>query len=68
MPIVEVFERDEPDQLLFSADLTNLPRPGEYIARDMGDYVQHYAVLEVWHQQDEPEGKFRACLLVKSDG
>ncbi|BBC73417.1 conserved hypothetical protein [Altererythrobacter sp. B11] len=64
MALVEVFEGEDLEKLLFVAEFDFLPRVGEHLARDTQGYFDYYDVLEVWHRQDRGDGAFRACLLV----
>ncbi|MXO70766.1 hypothetical protein [Alteraurantiacibacter buctensis] len=64
MPLVEVYEGDDDSQLLVTADFDFLPRVGEYISHDAGDYFRYYDVVEVWHRAEPGNARFRACARV----
>jgi hypothetical protein len=67
MALIEVYEGEHADSLLFEAEFDFLPRIGEYLARDAGDYFKHYKIVEIWHRQDVENGKFRASMQVMLD-
>ena len=64
MALVEVFEGEDAETLLFTAEFDFLPRVGEYLARDTEDYFKYYNIVEIWHRQDTLEAAFKACLRV----
>ena len=66
MPIVEVYEKDEMKPL-FEGDFAFLPRHGETISKEMGDYFNYYTVVEIWHREEGLTGTFRACVRVEID-
>jgi len=67
MALVDVLEGEDLEKLLFVADFDFLPRVGEHLARDTGDYFEYYNIVKIWHRQDTADGTFRACLLVTID-
>jgi hypothetical protein len=67
MALVEVFEDEDLEKLLFVAEFDFLPRVGEHLARDTEGYFEYYNIVKIWHRQDTAEGTFRACLLVTLD-
>jgi hypothetical protein len=64
MPTVEVYEKDELKPLL-KGEFPFLPRVGDTISEEVGDYFEYYTVIEVWHRQNGVSGDFSACVRVK---
>ena len=65
MPQVSVFGDDEMTPL-FMAELTFMPRIGEYLSKDAGGYFRYYHVVEAWQSEDlETAGVFHACVRVE---
>jgi len=67
MPIVEVFEGKDVEQLLCVAEFGFMPRIGELISRDTEGYFRYYNVVEVWHRQVGAKSSFVACVRVEED-
>ena len=63
---VEVLTADNEEAVKWTLEFDALPRVGDYLALDAGDYFSHYNVIEVWHRQD-PSGAMRACISVELD-
>jgi hypothetical protein len=66
VPTVDVYEKDEMKPL-FEGEFAFLPRLGETISKDMGDYFHYYNVVEVWHREDGKDSVFRAYVRVEID-
>ena len=67
MALVEVFEGEDLEKLLFVAEFDFLPCVGEHLARDTEGYFLYYNIIKIWHRQDAAESGFQACLLVTLD-
>ena len=63
---VEVFSNDHDDVARWILEFESVPRVGEYLALDSGDFLSHYDVIEVWYRQDGA-GPMRACIRVRLD-
>ncbi len=71
MTTVEIFDLGDEDKddpkLIFKADFSFLPRVGEHLAQEIGDYFEYWQVKKVWHRQEGVDGAFQACVGVELD-
>jgi hypothetical protein len=66
MARIEVFE-SEADAPLFTGEFAFLPRVGDYLSKETDGYFTYFNVVEVWHREQEGDGRFVACVRVKRD-
>jgi hypothetical protein len=65
MAIVEVFDRKDAITPILSGEFDFMPRLGEILSVETGDYFEYYRVVEIWHRQQGKGGSFRACVRVE---
>ena len=67
MPQVEVFVGEQANAPTFTAELSFLPRVGEYLSREADGYFEYLNVVEVWHREDGATGRFVPCVRVQRE-
>lgn len=67
MALVEVFVGEDSLQPIFVGEFNFLPRIGDHLSKEEGDYFSYYSVVKVWHREDGQTGIFKPCVLVELD-